>query len=363
MNNKKSEEYPIKLSDWIIYLEGLSSTNTSLLVFIGTVFIITIIGVAELYRIYSFPSLGTLAMIFTLTIFFFKVNKKFQSITLPYQKLSEKIMLGKITQTKRVLEEYKRIKEERTKKRGMKIMFYRISSRVAGIIGIILVISGLIGIISQCNFWLCDKVIGLAILSIGIASISIALGIRSIIVAELSNKIANESKDLSEKSDNRVNNIANSLYLNLVNEIGNRDYELIFDKDLRRINTWKILIYIRQSKELLDFCKILPKNKERLFSATLNYLKKVSLFKSFMESEMLHHIISISEEVIEDLDDIKNKELNNIIRNLFDEKDDVEISLSYLKEKNTKLTSLFKENEKTKDKPYREIIKKLKQKS
>lgn len=101
------KEYPVTISDWIVYLESNVSTNISLYVFLGAVLIALAVSSYN-FDIYNIVSVGYTGI---LVIFFLVVICRLKYATdriRKYQRLSQKIMKGKITEPKQVLEEYEK---------------------------------------------------------------------------------------------------------------------------------------------------------------------------------------------------------------------------------------------------------------
>ena len=110
MNNKE-KEYPISISNWINYLESNSHTNINLFILITTVTLAISLSVIS-YNVNSLAGIITLIVFGIFYIILFYYSNKASNRAKHYQKLSQRIMLGEITEPKEVLKEYKTFKKD-----------------------------------------------------------------------------------------------------------------------------------------------------------------------------------------------------------------------------------------------------------
>lgn len=217
----------------------------------------------------------------------------------------------------------------------------------------------------------------------------LGLGTISIGVACLSLKIAKES-------DKRVNSIANDNFLRVTGELEDRRIEMNFVENFaqfHRINTWKCLTYMKEANKLLDSCRIDRDNVNRLvslfekFTDKIKRVEDVKIEIKYMDDgkvikteskkleiacEELSHILSmyqyffkLEEKVRSFIPDynIDKETKENAIKHLGEimkENKKKKIDLEYIEDKKNKLSKLIKENEDIKNKPYLEILDKLK---
>lgn len=108
----KKEEYPITISDWIVFLESNVATNTSLYVLLGTILIALVIALFGLeITTHLFYIFVTLILFIICVLLIGRLSYASKRIK-HYQRLSKKIMEGKITDPKKVLEEYNKFKRK-----------------------------------------------------------------------------------------------------------------------------------------------------------------------------------------------------------------------------------------------------------
>jgi len=124
--NVQKKKYPIKISDWINYLNGETSTNITYYAGVITIFILIIITFFELNTmIEGIDDFGLFSIFFFLVIIFgtfaYIVNDYY---TAPYQDLCMKIIQGEITEPIVILEEYNKIENVKRKRliQKLKIM-------------------------------------------------------------------------------------------------------------------------------------------------------------------------------------------------------------------------------------------------
>jgi hypothetical protein len=116
MANKKNKRHPITLSDWIVFLEGLSSRNVNVMLAINSTFLVVIFGFLEVSRAYNYPLIYTLPTFLLILGLLYAFNLGIIFYYRPFVNLSKKIMTGKITEPEKVLEEYKRLEDRNYKK-------------------------------------------------------------------------------------------------------------------------------------------------------------------------------------------------------------------------------------------------------
>ena len=111
---EEEKQYPITISDWIVYLGNTSSMSISLLIFLSSFVVIVIIGLMQ-WAISGKWTGGLLALtiviILIIYLLFLYVIRFSRKITRKLENLSEKIVRGEITNSKEILDEYKRIKQ------------------------------------------------------------------------------------------------------------------------------------------------------------------------------------------------------------------------------------------------------------
>ena len=115
MNKKdivEEKPYPITISDWLFFLESNTSTNLSLYVLLGSFLIAIMISVIGLGTSFTFYSLiGTFIMVIFLIVIILVLRDTTKQIK-NYQNLSQRIILGEITDPKDVRSEYNKFKKE-----------------------------------------------------------------------------------------------------------------------------------------------------------------------------------------------------------------------------------------------------------
>lgn len=96
---KKMQEnnYPVKLSDWIVFLGGISTRYISALVFVATAFIVAVFGIPEIYRATGISTLLTIVVAGILLIYFYALIRKVGGEEKKIRNLLKEIMKGEIT--------------------------------------------------------------------------------------------------------------------------------------------------------------------------------------------------------------------------------------------------------------------------
>jgi len=113
----ENEHYSVSISDWISILQNKTTTNTNLLIFFASTILGAIIIVPQLVRdsmgsnLYSYGMIALLLIL--LYVVYRLVSRKTDQENQPYMELYNKIILGEITDTKKIREEYKKIEEEK----------------------------------------------------------------------------------------------------------------------------------------------------------------------------------------------------------------------------------------------------------
>jgi hypothetical protein len=109
----QNEPYSVSISDWITILQDKTSTYTNLFIFLASTVIGMIIVVPQIVRdsmgsgllasVMLLLLLGLLYLVFLLT------SRKSKQVNKPYKELYNKIILGEITDPKKIRDEYKKI--------------------------------------------------------------------------------------------------------------------------------------------------------------------------------------------------------------------------------------------------------------
>lgn len=232
--------------------------------------------------------------------------------------------------------------------------------------------------------------------SLGLAIISLSFAAISIFISDKSMEISKNSSKIAKESDKRVNSIANDNFLRVTGELEDRRIEMNFPMNFvqfHRINTWKCLTYIKEANKLLDSCRIEKDNIDRLtdlfekFMGTIKRVEDVTIEKKFMTEEkvikteakkleiaceelshiltMYHYFFKLEEKVrgfISDYTINKETKENAIkhVREIMKESKKKKIDLEYVEDKKNKLSELIRKNKDIKNRPYLEILDKLK---
>ncbi|MBE3095086.1 MAG: hypothetical protein IMZ52_08650 [Actinobacteria bacterium] len=112
---EQNEPYNISISDWITILQDKKSTHTNLFIFLASTVIGSIVIVSQSLRDYSSSYVVTvflLLMIFFLYLLYRLASAWFQRKNKPIIELYNKIILGEISDPKKIRDEYKKIKDE-----------------------------------------------------------------------------------------------------------------------------------------------------------------------------------------------------------------------------------------------------------
>jgi len=104
---KKKEKYPVTVSDWIVFLESNASSNISLYVLLGTILIALAITVVNFDKLDLDFIIYTVFLVIVMVIIIARLKHGSDRIKL-YQRLSQKIVLGEITDPEDIKEEYKK---------------------------------------------------------------------------------------------------------------------------------------------------------------------------------------------------------------------------------------------------------------
>jgi hypothetical protein len=111
----ENEPYAVSISDWIAILQDKKSTHTNLFIFLASTVIGSIVIVSQYLRDYSNSLVLTgflLLMIFFLYLLYRLMSAWFQRKNKPIIELYNKIILGEITDPKKIRDEYKKIKDD-----------------------------------------------------------------------------------------------------------------------------------------------------------------------------------------------------------------------------------------------------------
>ncbi len=138
--------------------------------------------------------------------------------------------------------------------------------------------------------------LGLFLLPLGIAIISIGLSLHS--------------QDMATDSDNKINSIANANFRGIIGQIEDKRIELkeneltldpstgnlLFISKLvtkREIYTWKCLTYIDEAFDILETSTIKHRNLRRFLNLINNYVFQIIPFRKEFSVEEVIHIISM----------------------------------------------------------------------
>lgn len=106
-----NNNYTISISDWINYLESNSHTNINLFILMFTILFSIAITIIN-FKITGLPDIliyiGLSIFYIVLLVLVFYSSKRAKN----YQKLSQRIMIGEITTSKEILEEYEKFKRD-----------------------------------------------------------------------------------------------------------------------------------------------------------------------------------------------------------------------------------------------------------
>ena len=104
----EENKYSITLSDWVYFLESNAQSNLNLGIVIYAILVTIGFAFTNLYLDNLLSILFPIVIIILLIIFIVRSERNIDKAKL-YQKLSQKIMLGEITDPKEVLNEYRKI--------------------------------------------------------------------------------------------------------------------------------------------------------------------------------------------------------------------------------------------------------------
>jgi hypothetical protein len=109
----ENELYDVSISDWISILQDKTSTHINLFLFLASAIFGMIIVVPQMVRDSMGSNLyasGMLILLLGLLYFVFRLaSRKSKQINKPYEELYKKIILGEITNSKKIRDEYKKI--------------------------------------------------------------------------------------------------------------------------------------------------------------------------------------------------------------------------------------------------------------
>lgn len=95
---KKEEKYPIKISDWIVFLENESHLNIQIIFLFSTVTIAALIGIVQ----FNVGPIATIIAGITLYILFMYYFSSIKIKSKPVQLLLDDIIEGKINNPKKI---------------------------------------------------------------------------------------------------------------------------------------------------------------------------------------------------------------------------------------------------------------------
>jgi len=114
-DTEQNESYNVSISDWITILQDKTSTHTNLFLFLASAIIGMIIVVPQLVRDSMgsnlYASIMLVALLGLLYLVFRLMSRKSKQISKPYEELYKKVILGEITDSKKIRDEYKKIKD------------------------------------------------------------------------------------------------------------------------------------------------------------------------------------------------------------------------------------------------------------
>ena len=99
---KKEEKYPIKISDWIVFLENESHFNIQIIFLISTVTIAAIIGIVQFQEDSIAMIIGTIILYLVFIYYFSVIKIKSRAV----QELLDDIIEGKINNPKKIRERW-----------------------------------------------------------------------------------------------------------------------------------------------------------------------------------------------------------------------------------------------------------------
>jgi len=201
--------------------------------------------------------------------------------------------------------------------------------------------------------------IGLTLLPLGLATLSLGLSLHS--------------QDIAGNSDNKVQSIANANFLRVIGQLEDRRIELASPQirventedglqvwettklyTIRPINTWKCLTYIREAEELMKFSNIEKPYIDRLVNLFIKYIETISHTSHDFTNEEMSHVLSMYKHIFE----IKNinrdhrTKANEILKNLFGEETNRRIGLRYINSKLNRLKEYINQSENNKTQPF-----------
>jgi thiosulfate reductase cytochrome b subunit len=110
-----NELYDVSISDWISILQDKKTTHANLFIFLASTVIGSIVIVSQYLRDFSNSYVVTgflLLMIFFLYLLYRLVSEWFKRKNKPIIELYNKIILGELTDPKKIRDEYKKIKDD-----------------------------------------------------------------------------------------------------------------------------------------------------------------------------------------------------------------------------------------------------------
>ena len=115
MPEKKVEEneeksYLITTSDWVTYLTSKSSSDMSLIFFIGYMAVVVVLGFSDTYTSLNIDVFQIIVIMLLLYFIFTKLIERIQNRMNKYQDLLESIMVGDETNPVDIKKKYKEIK-------------------------------------------------------------------------------------------------------------------------------------------------------------------------------------------------------------------------------------------------------------
>ena len=109
----RTKPYPIKLSDWIVFLQNESNLNVNIITFASTIVIISMIGLLQLPNKSLSTFIGVIILLVFLYIVLFLLKKRSKGVG----ELLDDIIEGEITDPKVVRDKW--INDLKKKKKGI----------------------------------------------------------------------------------------------------------------------------------------------------------------------------------------------------------------------------------------------------
>lgn len=125
-----------------------------------------------------------------------------------------------------------------------------------------------------------------------ILSIPLSLGIAlfSIGIAMHSCKISEESKNIANKTDRKIDEFNNTYFLSIISLFEDRRLDTILNKEIIHINLWKALVDLKQAKVMADNLNIEQKHLITMISRFNNLMDRIITLENMILCEDVKHI-------------------------------------------------------------------------